>query len=108
MTTRYCGHRTGFNPTGDNDTDPNPFGPPATKFGGRSALPAGSLQHYPGPVADVSNRGRRLAKAEYGDGGGGGTVFRGRDAFATKGTGRGTGRKPGGMAGGKNMEMNRK
>jgi len=108
MSTRFCGHLTGFNPKGDNDMVPNEFGPPATTFGGRSAVPAGPLKRFPGAVADIDDGNRRLAKAKHGEGGGSGATFGGRSAFDAKRAGMGTGRKPGGMRGGKNMEMNRK
>lgn len=75
MTTRYKGHKTGFNKGGDNDVTPNFMGPPATKFGGRPAVPAGPLKRYPGAVAEISGGNRRLAKATHGDGMGSGTNF---------------------------------
>ena len=78
MSTSFCGHRTGFNPTGENTTVPNEFGPPKTKFSGRGALPAGPLKRYPGEVADIEDKNRRLAKSHHGEGESSGTVFRGR------------------------------
>lgn len=78
MGTKFKGQKTGFNPRGSNDCNPNPSGPPATKFTGRGALPEGPLKHYPGGVANISNGNRRLAKSEHGDGGGSSTQFCGR------------------------------
>lgn len=89
MSTRFCGHRTGFNPSGKpNDATPNPMGPPTTKFGGRPAVPAGPLKRYPGPVADIGGSNRRAAKSAHGDGGGSGTNF-----STTGGNAFGRGRK---------------
>jgi hypothetical protein len=73
--TRFKGLKTGFNKTGSNDCCPNMNGPPATKFGGRPAVPAGPLKRYPGATADISGGNRRLAKSNHGDGGGSGTSF---------------------------------
>lgn len=73
--TTFKGHKTGFNPGGSNECTPNPMGPPATKFGGRPAVPAGPLKRYPGAVADVGMGNRRLAKSKHGDGAGSGTTF---------------------------------
>lgn len=73
MSTKFCGHKTGFNPGGSNDVNPNESGPPKTKFGGRPAVPAGPLKRYPGGVASISDGNRRLAKSKHGDGGGSGT-----------------------------------
>lgn len=84
MSTRFCGHKTGFNPTGENDITPNMMGPPKTKFSGRGAMPEGPLKRYPGAVAAVEGGNRRLAKSNHGEGGGSGTGYRGRGAF-TKG-----------------------
>lgn len=81
MGTKFCGHKTGFNPSGDNDVTPNAMGPPATKFGGRPAVPAGPLKRYPGAVADIESSNRRLAKSNHGEGGGSGTSFKSRTAF---------------------------
>lgn len=78
MTTKFCGHKTGFNPSGKSQSAvPNEMGPPATKFGGRPSVPAGPLKRYPGAVADISTGNRRLAKSNHGDGGGSGTTFSG-------------------------------
>ncbi len=85
MSTKFCGHKTGFNPSGDNDTTPNPSGPPKTKFGGRPAVPAGPLKRYPSGVASISDGNRRLAKSKHGEGGGSGTRFSGRTAFSKSG-----------------------
>jgi hypothetical protein len=86
--TKFCGRKTGFNPKGSNDTTPNASGPPATKFGGRPAVPAGPLKRYPGGVANIDNGSRRLAKSQHGDGGGSGTTF-----CTTGGNAFGRGRK---------------
>ena len=75
MSTRFKGHKTGFNKSGNNDCDPNKLGPPTTKFGGRHAVPAGPLKRYPGAAADISSGNRRLSKSNHGDGGGSGTGF---------------------------------
>jgi hypothetical protein len=79
--TTFKGQKTGFNKTGSNMAVPNPNGPPSTKFGGRSAVPAGPLKHYPGSVAEIGSGNRRLAKSKNGDGGGSGTSYRGRGAL---------------------------
>lgn len=81
MGTKFCGHKTGFNPTGENDITPNMMGPPKTKFGGRPSVPAGPLKRYPGATADISSGNRRLAKSKHGAGGDDGVVFRGRGAL---------------------------
>lgn len=86
--TTFKGHKTGFNPKGSNDCVPNPSGPPATKFGGRPAVPAGPLKRYPGGVASIDDGNRRLAKSKVGDGGGSGTSF-----STTGGNAFGRGRK---------------
>jgi hypothetical protein len=88
MSTKFCGHKTGFNPKGQNDITPNPSGPPATKFGGRPAVPAGPLKRYPGGVASIDDGNRRLAKSNVGEGGGSGTNF-----CTTGGNAFGRGRK---------------
>lgn len=79
--TTFKGHKTGFNPGGSNKCVPNEMGPPKTKFGGRPAVPAGSLKRYPGAVADTGMGNRRLAKSMHGDGGGSGTNFSTTTAF---------------------------
>ena len=83
MSTKFRGHKTGFNPKGSNDCTPNTSGPPATKFGGRPAVPKGPLKRYPGGAAEISDGNRRLAKSSVGDGGGSGTSFKttGGNAF---------------------------
>lgn len=81
MSTKFCGHKTGFNPNGNNKDVPNEMGPPATKFGGRPAVPAGPLKRYPGAVADISGGNRRLAKAKHGEGEGSGVKFSTTTAF---------------------------
>lgn len=81
MSTKFMGHKTGFNPKGNNDCAPNAMGPPTTKFGGRPAVPAGPLKRYPGAVADIGNSNRKNAASMHGDGGGSGTRFVGRTAF---------------------------
>lgn len=78
MSTKFCGHKTGFNPSGENDTTPNPRGAPATKFGGRPAVPKGPLKRYPSAVANISDGNRRLAKSHHGDGGGDGVMYTGQ------------------------------
>lgn len=85
--TVFKGFKTGFNKTGRNDCDPNPSGPPATKFKGRGGLPEGALKHYPGGAASIDNGNRRLAKSNMGDGGGSSTRFSGRrSGFNKSGT----------------------
>lgn len=77
----FCGHKTGFNRTGENTTTPNEMGPPSTKFAGRGAVPAGQLKRYPGAAADIGGGNRRLAKSGVGDGAGSGTTFNTHTAF---------------------------
>lgn len=79
--TTFKGKKTGFNKTGSNECCPNMMGPPATKFTGRGGVPEGTLQRFPGAVADTSGGNRRLAKSNHGDGGGSGTRFSGNTAF---------------------------
>lgn len=79
--TKFKGHRTGFNKSGNNTCAPNESGPPATKFGGRPAVPAGPLKRYPSGAAEISDGNRRLAKSRVGDGGGSGTTFKTNTAF---------------------------
>lgn len=79
--TTFKGRKTGFNKSGSNDCNPNPNGPPATKFTGRGAVPAGGLKHYPGGVASTSSGNRRLAKTANNGDGGGSTTFNSRTAF---------------------------
>lgn len=86
--TRFKGRKTGFNKTGSNDCCPNEMGPPATKFGGRPAVPKGPLKRFPGEVANTSAGNRRLAKSTHGDGGGDGVTF-----STTGGNAFGRGRK---------------
>lgn len=86
--TSFKGHKTGFNKSGSNTCDPNPMGPPTTKFKGRPAVPAGPLKRFPGAAADISSGNRRLAKSNHGDGGGSGTRF-----STTGGNAFGRGRK---------------
>jgi hypothetical protein len=105
MGTRFCGHKTGFNPTGENDITPNFMGPPATKFGGRPAVPRGPLKRFPGATADISSGNRRLAKSKHGDGGGDGVTYRGSTAFGNREGGMRSGRKPGGMDGKRSRSM---
>lgn len=110
MSTQFCGHKTGFNPAGENDVTPNPLGPPATIFTGRPAVPAGPLKRYPGETADVGGGNRRLSRSKHGDGGdaNGSTVFKGTTAFGNRDHGTGTGRSPPGMRGGDNRDFDRK
>lgn len=81
MSTKFKGLKTGFNPKGSNECDPNPMGPPKTKFMGRGGVPEGQLKHYPGEVADVSTSNRRAARSRHGDGNGSSTRFCGNTAF---------------------------
>lgn len=81
MSTKFRGHKTGFKPGDSNDCVPNVSGPPATKFGGRPAVPAGPLKYYPGGVANVSDGNRRLAKSQHGEGDACGTTFTSRTGF---------------------------
>lgn len=74
---KFCGHKTGFNPTGKNECTPNFMGPPATKFTGRGGLPEGPLKRYPGATADISSGNRRLAKSDHGSGDGDGVRYTG-------------------------------
>lgn len=75
--------RTAFNSKGTKVV-PNEFGPPDTTFKGRGALPDGKMnKRYPGAAADTSGSNRRQAKAQVGDGGGGGTVFKSRTGFGS-------------------------
>lgn len=73
--TKFCGHKTGFNPSGENTVTPNESGPPKTKFTGRGGVPDGPLKYYPSGVGEISDGNRRLAKHKHGDGGGSGTRF---------------------------------
>lgn len=82
--TTFKGHKTGFNATASNDVTPNFMGPPSTKFEGRPAVPAGPLKNYPGEVANISDKNRRLGKANHGAGAGAGLNFRGDTAFSKK------------------------
>lgn len=75
MGTKFFGHLTGFKPGKSNDCNPNPMGPPSTKFGGRPAVPAGPLKRFPGPTANIDTGNRRLAKAAHGEDGGSGVTF---------------------------------
>ena len=79
--TKFMGLKTGFNPKGNNECDPNPMGPPKTKFMGRGGVPEGMLKHFPGAVADIDGGNRRLSKSNHGDGDGSGTRFMGNTAF---------------------------
>lgn len=81
MSTKFCGKKTGFNPSGSNEATPNFMGPPDTTFKGRGALPDGQLKRYPGAAANISGGNRRLSKSNVGDGGGSGSSFSGRTAF---------------------------
>jgi hypothetical protein len=83
--TTFKGHKTGFKPGATNKCDPNAFGPPATSFKGRGALPEGKMdKRYPGAVADISGSNRRVAKGQHGEGAGSGTTYSGRDPFGKK------------------------
>lgn len=97
MSTKFCGHKTGFNPSGENVDTPNAMGAPDTVFKGRGAVPDGKLKHYPGAVANIANGNRRASKASHGDGGGSSTVFRSNNAFGkTMGSGKKSGGSPAG------------
>ena len=78
--TRFRGLKTGFNPSGSNKCVPNMDGPPATKFSGRPAVPAGPLKHYPGGAAAIDGGNRRLAKSKVGADGNS-TTYRTHTAF---------------------------
>jgi hypothetical protein len=109
---RFCGHKTGFNPGGENDMTPNLMGPPTTKFGGRPAVPAGPLKRFPGGAADISTGNRRLAKTNLSDGGGlnDGVTYHGNTAFGGRKTGLDGKRTAAGMGGkpSKSMAYNKK
>ena len=79
--TKFCGHKTGFNPRGENDVTPNKMGAPDTKFTGRGGVPEGPLKHYPSAVAEISSGNRRLSKSNHGDGGGSSTRYSTTTAF---------------------------
>ena len=76
--TRFCGHKTGFNPGGENDATPMMDGV-KTKFGGRPHVPAGKMK-VPNGLASIDDGNRRLAKSRVGTGGDG-TPVRGTNAF---------------------------
>ena len=105
METRFCGHKTGFNPMGENTTTPNMMGPPKTTFGGRPAVPAGPLKRYPGAVADIEGGNRRLAKSKHGEGESSGTVFRGPGGFGNRERGMDGKRATEGMDGKRSRAM---
>ena len=77
--TRFCGHKTGFNPSGENDTVPMPEGD-KTKYSGRGAFPRGKMQ-VPKGLGDIEGGNRRLSKSRVGDGGMRSSV-RGDNAFS--------------------------
>ena len=79
MSTKFCGHRTGFNPSGENDVIPN-FDGVDTKFGGRPAVPKGPLK-VPNGLANIDSGNRRLAKTRVGADGGSSRV-RSTNAFS--------------------------
>lgn len=107
MSTKFKGHKTGFNKSGSNEVTPNFMGPPATKFGGRPAVPAGPLQRYPGGVADIDTGNRRLAKSKEGAGMDDGVSYRGAPSgFKMTQSDRGT--KAPGMRGRSAMKDNKK
>lgn len=107
MSTEFCGHKTGFNPTGKpNAAAPNEMGPPDTKFGGRPAVPAGELKRYPGAVADIESGNRRLAKSKHGEGEGSGVSYHGSPSgFQRNNGGSGGSRKVPGMDGKRSRAM---
>jgi hypothetical protein len=108
--TTFKGRQTGFNPKGSNDCTPNMSGPPATKFGGRPAVPAGPLKLYPGGVAEIDNGNRRLAKSDHGTGVGSMTNFcsTGGNAFANGGQSPGIKPKTYDTKGGSGVRKGRK
>lgn len=79
--TTFKGLKTGFNKTGSNTCNPNPMGPPATKFKGRGGVPEGPLKRFPGATADTGTSNRRAAKSAHGDGAGSGVRYAGTSAF---------------------------
>ena len=85
MSATFKGHRTGFKPGTSNACVPNEFGPPATTFKGRGAVPEGALKRHPGAVADTDDGNRRLAKAKHGTGADDGVSFGGHGGFGGKG-----------------------
>ena len=101
----FRGHKTGFNPKGNNSCVPNEMGPPATKFGGRPAVPAGPLKRYPGAVADIEGGNRRLGKSKHGEGDGSGVTYSGAPSGFNNTGGVSSGRKPGGMDGKRSKAM---
>jgi hypothetical protein len=110
--TRFCGHKTGFNPSGENGMTPNLMGPPTTKFGGRPATPAGPLKRFPGGAADIGTGNRRLAKTNVSEGSGlnDGVTYHGNTAFGSRRTGLDGKRTTEGMDGkpSKAMSYNKK
>jgi hypothetical protein len=82
--TQFKGFKTGFNKTGSNSCDPNPSGPPATKFKGRGSVPSGKLKHYPGSVAKTGESNRAVAKSMHGDGSGSSTRYSTTTAFGKR------------------------
>jgi hypothetical protein len=54
----------------------------STSWGGRGVLPKGKLKRYPGAAGGADVGSRRLARSNYGDGGGSGTSFCGKNAFS--------------------------
>lgn len=111
MSTMFKSNRRngGFNPSGSNECNPNPSGPPMTEFKGRPAVPAGPLKRYPGAVADISNGNRKLAKSQHGDGGGSGTTFSGSPSGFRNTGGMKSGGSPSGDGKGRNaMKSNKK
>lgn len=79
---RFCGHKTGFNPSGDNNAIPNMEGV-KTDFCGRGAVPSGKLK-VPAGYTAIQTGNRRLAKTRVGSDGGGSNV-RGTNAFSRGG-----------------------
>lgn len=107
--TTFKGMKTGFNKTGNNDCDPNPMGPPTTKFTGRGGVPEGPLKHFPGPAADISMSNRRTAKGRHAEGDGSSTRYSTTTAFGTTRAGKRSGGSPkGDGTGRKAMGMNKK
>lgn len=81
---RFCGHKTGFNPSGENTVTPN-FEGVKTNFTGRGAVPSGKLK-VPAGYANLENGNRRLAKTRVaGDGASMNAPVRGTNAFSRGG-----------------------
>lgn len=81
--TRFCGHKTGFNRSGDNDVIPNADAC-MTDFGGRPHIGRpGKLKNTPSLSGATASGNRRLAKSSNASSAGG-TPVRGTNAFSKK------------------------